>query len=122
MARGGYRPGAGRPPNSKDKVKAAQQTQAEARETYIEKFGDDEWNKMTPLEVLLLGMKISLREGNMDKAIQRATLAATYCHPKLAAQTIDVNNVSNIENLPDHIIDQLLSQERDDNNPDGATH
>ena len=68
MARGGYRPGAGRPKGAKSKSKKA-----------IIK-GDGYLECLTPLEFMLQVM----RDDNLDISIRlrAASLAAPYCHTR----------------------------------------
>ena len=74
MARGGARPGAGR--------KKGSVTPKTQRKIDIIEMASREG--MTPLEVLLKGMREALANNNMKEACFYAKDAAPYVHPKLA--------------------------------------
>lgn len=72
MARGGYRPGGGRPKGVKN---------GDAEEDVVE---NAEMHQMTPLEYMLMVMNdVSADESRRDRMAQAA---APYCHGKMADQ------------------------------------
>ncbi|MDT7836628.1 hypothetical protein [Aquabacterium sp. OR-4] len=79
MPRGGTRPGAGRPPGSKNHK--TRETAAAAAAAGL-----------TPVEYLLHVM----RNPRMSaaKRMEAAKAAAPYCHPRLQALTIDLKDLS----------------------------
>ena len=79
MARGGYRPGAGRPLGSKNK--RSQMIEEAARRTAA--------GGPTPLEFLLRVMRDE--NESMDRRLEAAKAAAPYCHPRLVSQQITEN-------------------------------
>jgi hypothetical protein len=122
---GGKRPGAGRKRGSPDKVKAAQEVVQAAKARYAEKFGDDDWNEMTPLEVILMGMKLALKDNDWDTGINRAQVAAPYVHPKLASQEIKATVTNNLADLSDaelDAIEEILLQGGEDGTDHGTAH
>lgn len=78
MPWGGKRPGAGRKKGAETKrTKARREIAAQAAAEGI-----------TPLEVMLNAMREYAAEGEREKAIAVAALAAPYVHPRLAAAII----------------------------------
>lgn len=74
MARGGARPGAGRPKGSKSQLTLQREAVAAKALT----------DGITPLEVMLNTMRKLYDEGEFMAASQVAKDAAPYVHPKLA--------------------------------------
>jgi hypothetical protein len=107
---GGYRPGSGKKKGSTNVNMAKAQVLAEAREKHAAIIDDDAINSMTPLEVMLLCMKLSIKDQEWDKASARASLCAPYLHPKLASTeiTATVNNAA--EELSDEQLAAILAQ------------
>lgn len=68
MGRGGRRSGAGRPPGSAT-VKTRELANAIAD------------SQETPLEIILRFMALAAKEGDADRAVRFATVAAPYIHP-----------------------------------------
>lgn len=77
MALGGARPGAGRPPGSRNK-KTRERLELAAQEG------------ITPLEVMLEAMRFHYFHDELDEAAAIAKDAAPYMHPRLA--TVNVGN------------------------------
>ena len=102
MPSGGARPGAGRPKGSRNK-------RTEANRRRAAKDGD------TPLEFLL---KVMRDEGQEFTArMEAAKSAAPYCHPKLVASKIEINDES-VKRLHDLFTmpDDQLQKELDELN------
>ena len=76
---GGRQPGAGRPKGSKNKHLDPIRKKA---------IG----NGMTPLEVMVDIMNRNLKSKNYDKALQAATAAAPYLHPRLQSSNVTLTN------------------------------
>lgn len=81
MARGGYRPGAGRKPGTPG-IKGPKPI-TKARKAIAEKILSD--GDLTPLQVMIDAMRAAHQEGRVKDATTYAAMAAPYVHPKLAS-------------------------------------
>lgn len=79
--RGGKRPGAGRPAGS-----ATRKTSAVARSAASQ--------GITPIQVLLHHMREAHAAGDVAVAVDCATRAAPFIHPRLSAVAIDLKDLS----------------------------
>ncbi len=90
MARGGFRPGSGRPPGRRNKVADAQKV----IEDHVKKFGLEicpELAKMGPLDIMLRAMLLAAAEGKWVQAASIAKDAAPFCHPRLSSMDLQTN-------------------------------
>jgi hypothetical protein len=93
---GGARPGAGRPEGAKDKKEVERsermREQTELIFTAAKSRGeitDELIMEMSPLDVLLFVMRISMKVMNLSVAREAAAQAAPYIHPRLSATKIE---------------------------------
>jgi hypothetical protein len=95
---GGKREGAGRPKGSQnkkdtDRVERLRLESEVAFKAAKERgeITDEIIMQMTPLDVLLFVMRISMKIMNLSVAREAAAQAAPYVHPKLQAMTLEGN-------------------------------
>jgi hypothetical protein len=97
---GGKRPGSGPKPGNGKRFTAAAEVLDDSRVKQAAIIGDAEFcgikiNDFTPLEVMILGMKLALVDQDINKACERAQICAGYLHPKLQSQEV-VSKVTNV--------------------------
>ena len=89
MPRGGYRPGAGRKPGTRNKTADAREV-VERHAQALSGLVPADIAKMSPLEVMLHAMSLEASAANWRAAAALAEKAAPYVHPKLSAETLNV--------------------------------
>lgn len=84
MPRGGTRPGSGRKPGSPNKKSRAVALEAAA-------------TGLSPVAVLLHHMRVAHVAGDVAVAVDCATRAAPYIHPRLSAVALDLKDLDENE-------------------------
>jgi hypothetical protein len=109
---GGRRPGAGRPPNAKNKATILRELQAnKAIDKVLAKLQPGQADRLTPIEVMSLAMSALLTSGDLMGAVAVADKLAPYLHSKMSA------------NLPDQLLpDDLLPDEPPNADEPGPEH
>lgn len=83
---GGRRPNAGRKPGARNKATIAREIAvSNAIEETLARLTQDEIQRLTPLEVMTLGMHLLLKAGNLMGAIATAEKLAPFVHPRVSA-------------------------------------
>jgi hypothetical protein len=86
---GGDRPGAGRPPGHKNKKTIAREmAQRNVIDETLSRLTGEEIERLTPLEVMQLGMHLMLRAGNITAAVAMAEKVAPFIRPKMSSSDI----------------------------------
>jgi hypothetical protein len=81
---GGRRPGAGRPPGRRNKATVARELLAsQAIAEVMAKLGPADAERLTPLEVMTIAMRVQMQAGDLMAAVSVAERLAPYCHPKV---------------------------------------
>lgn len=84
--RGGSRPGAGRPAGRRNKKTVEKEIALKgAVDDTVARLTKDEIEKFSPLEVLLLVMRLQLQAGNLSGALAAADRAAPFVHARLSS-------------------------------------
>ncbi|CAK0775807.1 hypothetical protein CCP3SC1_70055 [Gammaproteobacteria bacterium] len=96
MARGGYRPGAGRKKGTKS-VKTLE------RISVVVQAAEE---GVTPLVVILEAMHAARKGKDLESAAKYAVMAAPYVHPRLAAVAVATDG-GGLVNLSDREMDEL---------------
>ena len=87
--RGGARPGAGRPPGHKNKKTIAKEfAQRNVIDETLSRLTGEEIERLTPLQIMELGMHLMLKAGNITAAVAMAEVTP-FVHPKMATTTPD---------------------------------
>jgi len=96
--RGGRRPGAGRPAGVRNRA-TIQKEEAASRavENALARLSEEEIQRLTPLEVMELGMHLLLQAGDMKGAIATAEKLAPYVAPKIASADATVPLPADLE-------------------------
>jgi hypothetical protein len=81
MARGGARPGSGRKPGATTKKTRALAAEAAA-------------TGLAPITVILYWMNDAHQRGDMEAALDAATRAAPFIHPRLSAVALDLTDLT----------------------------
>jgi len=85
QGRGGARPGAGRPAGARNKKTIAKELAvSNAVEETLARLTQEEIQRLSPIEVMQLGMHLLLKAGNLIGAISTAEKLAPYIHSKVA--------------------------------------
>jgi hypothetical protein len=83
---GGRRENAGRPKGAKNKATRARELAANnAIDETLAKLTQEEIQRFTPLEIMIMAMHLLLQSGNLLGAVGVAEKAAPYVHSKLSS-------------------------------------
>jgi hypothetical protein len=83
---GGARANAGRPKFAKNKKTiAAEMAQRNVIDELLQRLTEEEIQKLSPMQIMEIGMHLLLRSGNLTGAIATAEKLAPYVHPKIAS-------------------------------------
>jgi hypothetical protein len=84
--RGGARPGAGRPAGHRNKKTVEREIALKgALDDTVARLTKEEIERFSPLEVLLLVMRLQLQAGNLSGALAAADRASPYVHARLSS-------------------------------------
>jgi hypothetical protein len=109
--RGGAREGGGRPKGSRNKALVAREIATKnAIDDTLARLTEEEIQRLTPLEIMILAMHLMLQSHNLMGAVSVAKEAAPYVHPKVASVVHDVP-------LPEDLRAQPEPTPDDDNVP-----
>ena len=96
MARGGKRPGSGRPKGTLNQ--RTQELVAAAAASGI-----------SPLEVMITAMRTAWEAGQINEAVQHAVHAAPYVHPRLAATDLKVDDKRSVREYSTAELEAMLA-------------
>jgi hypothetical protein len=109
---GGVRAGAGRPKLARNKKTIAKEVaQRNIVDDVLARLTDEEVEKLTPLQVMEIGMHLMLRARNLMGAISAAERLAPYRHSKMAS--LDPNSMLS----PEQWAKLIVAEEQDDPDP-----
>jgi hypothetical protein len=88
---GGPGRGQGRPKGSRNKTLVAREIATKtAIDDTLARLTQEEIERLSPLEIMILAMHLLLTSGNLMGAVSVAKEAAPYVHAKVASQVYDV--------------------------------
>ena len=99
MAKGGRRPGAGRPKGSRQKAQTYRQ----------ERLARAAAEGISPLEVMITAMRAAWDAGEVNEAVQHAVHAAPYVHPRLAATDLKVDDKRSVREYSTAELEAMLA-------------
>jgi hypothetical protein len=117
--RGGYRANAGRKPGDlgqKGAIRTKLSSYTEMMERHAERMKacgiliPEHLEKLTPVDAMLMLMKIGVAEGDKDFALKAAKEVAPFCHPRLSYAMIDRDDTPNPGSLTDGQLADLISE------------
>jgi hypothetical protein len=111
--RGGARANSGRPKGSRNKALVAREIATKnAIDATLARLTEEEIQRLTPLEIMVLAMHLLLQSGNLMNAVSVAALAAPFMHPKLSSivheQPLPADLQSDPKPEPDEDVPDLI--------------